>query len=353
MSGGSQSFRTIHLNGTRLPCAFIGGIGTEPEYRRAGLVRTIVTEMAAEGDRRRVPVTILHPFSFAYYRKFGFERVADHRVLEFPTAALDVFPRYPDLTRCLGSDSRAVLADLYNRFAAHRNLLPVRDTGYPFPTTDDGPGRVYLSRDPNGVPDGYIILDTEKYFSVNRMVSVHLHIREMVFLTPAALDKLFGFMRMFEGELDTVMIHDCGMAPEVELRLRHYMHTKITVLPDIMARINDVEAVLAAVRYPTVPGCFTIRASEPAGTPWAAFANKTTGTWRVDYADGRGTVTRLPDTSDCDFAADIPALTQLIFGYASCGFETARYTSGTDFFTPAADFFRAFGPRPGGVFEHF
>ncbi len=352
MSGGSQSYRMIHLNGAIVPCAFIGGIGTEPEYRREGLVRKIVTEMAAESDRRVVPVTILHPFSFAYYRKFGFERVADHRVLEFPMSALDVFPRYPSLVRCLGIEHHQTLADLYNAFATERNLLPIRGAAYPFPT-GDGARRVYLSRDENGNPDGYIILELEKYFSVNRMVSVNLHIREMVFTSPTALDHLFGFMRMFEGELDTVKIHDCGMMPEVELRLRHYMHTHITVIPDIMARINDVAAVLSAVHYPEAPGHFTVKSAEPTGTPWMAHAAKTTGVWHVDYEHGRGAVTHLPDNADYDLAADIPALTQLIFGFESHGYETARYTHGIDFRTHATDFFRAFGARPGGVFEHF
>ncbi len=351
-SGGSQSFRTVHLHGALLPCAFIGGIGTVPEHRRGGLVREMVTAMAAESDRRSVPLTLLHPFSFAYYRKFGFERVADHRVLEFPMSALDVFPRCPDLVPCRGTAYAETLSALYNTFAKGRNLLPSRGPDHPYPD-GSGPAKVYLSCDGEGKPDGYILYDMEKYFWVNRMVSVNLHVRELVFTTPAALDRLFGFMRMFEGELDTVMIHDCAMMPEVELRLRHYMHTKITVIPDLMARVNDVAAVLTAIRYPVAPGSFTVRTTEPDGTPWSPLAHKTTGTFRVDYADGRGRVTRLEDTADYDLAADIPAFTQLIFGYESCGYETARYTPGTEFRTPAADFFRAFPRLPGGVFEHF
>ncbi len=350
MSGGSQSYGKIHLNGAILPCAFIGGIGTEPEYRRGGLVRKIITAMAEEADRREIPLSILHPFSFAYYRAFGFERVADHRVLEFPMSALNVFPRYPDLVRARESD-RSTLAALYNAFSEGRNLLPVRGEGYPFPVGDDR--RTYISRDENGTPDGYVTLDTENYFSVNRMVSVNLHVRELVFLSPAALDRLLGFLRMYEGELDTVCLHDCGMMPEVELRLRHYMHTTVTVLPDLMARINDVSAVLSAVTYPDTPGSFTVRVTEPAGTPWSSLSHKTAGTFRVDYAGGRGTVTRLSEGADYDLAADIPALTQLIFGYESGGYAIARYTHGVAFHSEAPDFFRAFPKRPGGIFEHF
>ncbi len=352
MSHGGQGYRIVHLNGATLPAAFIGGIGTEPEYRRAGHVRAIITAMAEESDRRGVPLTLLHPFSFAYYRKFGFERVADHRVLELPMSALQVFERCSDLKRATDAD-REVLAGLYNAFAEGRNLFPIRDGHHPFPTAPDSPVRAYITSDEGGRPDGYVTVEIEKYYSVNRMVSVNLHVYEMVFTSPSSLDRLFGFLRMYEGELDSVKLHDCGASPEIELRLRHYMHTSITVLPDLMARINDVEAVLAAVRYPSEAGHFTVRSIETPGSPWAGLAHKTTGVWRVDYADGVGRVTRLAEDAPCDLSADIGALTQLVFGYESCGYEVARYTPGVEFHNPAADFFRAFPRRVGGVFEHF
>ena len=350
MSGGVMTFRALHFAGRELACGLIGGVGTDPEYRRGGLVREIFTEMAAECDRRAVPLTVLHPFSFAYYRKFGFERVADHRVLEFPITALSFTPRCPDLTRARGDRDGESLAEVYNAFAADgRHLMPRRLPAH-FPTEDEKK-RVYLSRDENGKPDGYIILETENYFSVNRMVSVNLHVHELVYLTPAALTRLLGFIRMFEGEMETVKIHNAAMAPEIELRLRNYMHTRITVIPDLMARINDVKVFFEAVPYPAAPGSFTFRTAEPPTSPWSG--ERTNGTWRVDYADGAASVTRLPDGADCDFKADISALTQLVFGYEAYTPATARFTENTVWHTPADDFFRAFPRRPCGAYEHF
>lgn len=351
MSGGSQGYRTMHLCGAEIPAATIGGVGTEPEFRRGGKVRAIFVEMANETAKRGIPLTVLHPFSFAYYRKFGFERVADHRVLEFPMSALAYVPRYSDLVRGTTEEHRAAMEAVYNTFAATRQLLP-RRAGYPFPI-GGGDRRSYVSYNEAGEADGYIILSIEKYFWVNQMVSVNLNVYEMAFTTPEALMKLFGFMRMFEGELESVKIHDCAMCPEVELRLRNYTHTKITVIPDLMARINDVEALFTLIKYPCAAGTFTVKCTEPEGTPWMAHADKTTGIFRVDYKDGAGTVTRLTDDADYDLAADVPALTQLVFGYNIGGYEVARYMENTTFKNPADDFFRAFPTRPGGVFEHF
>ncbi len=351
VSHGSQGYRTMHLCGAEIPSATIGGVGTEPEFRRGGKVRTLFAAMAAEGDKRGLPLTVLHPFSFAYYRKFGFERVADHRVLEFPMTALSYVPRYSELIRCTTEEHRMAMEGVYNTFAANRQLLP-RRVGYPFPIADND-HRAYLSHNESGEPDGYIILNIEKYYWVNQMVSVNLNVYEMAFTTPEALMKLFGFMRMFEGELESVKIHNCAMMPEVELRLRNYTHTKITVIPDLMARINDVEKLFSMLKYPCVAGAFTVKAYEPEGTPWAAFSDKTTGVFRVEYAEGKGHVTRLSSDASYDFSADIPALTQLVFGYNIGGYDVARYMENTEFCTTADDFFRAFPARPGGIFEHF
>ena len=351
MSSGGITFRTVHFAGREIICGGIGGIGTEPEYRRGGLVREVIAEMAKECDRRGVPLTILHPFSFAYYRAFGFERVADHRVLEFPITALNFLPRYPDLVRCTGDTHNAELALVYNTFAKDgRHLLFKREPNH-FPTSD-GAKKVYLSYNEEGRPDGYIILQIENYFSVNRMVSVNLHVHELIALTDKAMDKLFGFIRMFEGEMETVKMENIAMIPEVELRLRHYMHTGITVLPDIMARINDIKAFFETVPYPAEAGSFTFKTAEPPRSPWSG--DKINGIWRVDYQDGAATVTKLPDdTEEYDFCADVASLAQLAFGYDSYGYDFARHTPGTVWRTDAPDFFRAFPRRPAGIFEHF
>ncbi|MBR6782002.1 MAG: GNAT family N-acetyltransferase [Clostridia bacterium] len=351
MSSGVLSFRTLHFAGKEIPCGGIGGINTDPEYRRSGLVREIIGEMAAECDRREIPLTVLHPFSFAYYRSFGFERVADHKVLEFPITALNFVPRYPDLVRCVGDTHKAELAQVYNTFAADgRHLMFGRDPDH-FPTRDEKK-KVYLSYDQEGRPDGYLILEIENYFSVNRMVSVNLHVHELISLTDEAMDKLFGFIRMYEGEMETVKMENISMIPEVELRLRHYMHTSITIFPDIMVRINDIRGFFEAIPYPAEAGCFTFKTSEPPRSPWSG--ERINGVWRVTYAKGQATVEKLPDdTEDYDFYADIASLAQLVFGYDSYGYDTARHTHGTRWRTPAPDFFSAFPRRPAGIFEHF
>jgi hypothetical protein len=119
-----------------------------------------------------------------------------------------------------------------------------------------------------------------------------------------------------------------------------------------MARINDVKLFFESIPFPAEAGSFTVKTTEPTRSPWSG--EKTTGIWRVTYQNGNAIVEKLPeDTKDYDFAADIPALTQLTFGYDSYGYDYAQHTPGTEWRTEAKDFFRAFPRRPAGIFEHF
>lgn len=351
VSWGSASPVQAHLNGVVLPAITLGGIGTEPEYRRNGLVRKFFAGVWEYMEKGNYPLSFLHPFSFSYYRKLGYERIADHRILEFPMKALDFVPRYTGLLRCKAPQRAEDLAKVYNHFAEGRNIMFRRTAEIAYMGAQNPAAEVYLLYSDAGEPEGYLIVDREQQYYVNRMASIDLNVREICFTSPESLLKLLGFLRMYEGEMDSVKIHNCAMAPELETALRHYMHTKITVMPDIMARIHDVEAVLKAVKYPELSGCFTVRVREPAGT--GHNPAKTDGCWRVAYGQGKASVERLDNDALCDLDCDICAFTRLIFGFDSIGVETARYLPGTKIYTSCEDFFRAFPNRPCGLFEHF
>lgn len=66
----------------------IGDVMSAPEFAGRGgagtLLRTALTEMAAKG----VTLSYLAPFSFRYYRRFGYEQVFDHTLYQIASADL-------------------------------------------------------------------------------------------------------------------------------------------------------------------------------------------------------------------------------------------------------------------------
>lgn len=353
------------LNGAQIKVMGLGALLTEPQYRRMGLARYSFSEMGKIMEERGCLVSYLHPFSFNYYRTMGYERVADHRLLEFPIRMLDGIPRHTDLTRIYSTDDVSVLDDIYNRFAANRNIMFRREGsfGSKEPPKDECaaylipnspyvyrfvPNRYYISKDERGTPDGYICYRREMNL-VHHHLFGKLVVEELCFTSPAALRRLLGFIRMYDGEVDSVEIRNCGMSPEVELLLREYKYTNITVVPDLSARVHDVGAVLSAVTYPTEHGAFTLRIIDSEKSPFSR--KNTDGVWQTEYENGKARVTRLSDDAPCNLTLTMPAFTRLLHGFESGGAELAAYSDGVTLHNGCPDFFRAFPKRPCGLFE--
>lgn len=342
------SFTTVEsmYAGSYIRSLAVGGLGTEPQYRRRGCVRMMFDEAFTRAGEAGWAVAFLHPFSFSYYRKFGFEKVSDHRILEFPMSAIGSIERCADLVPFGSGTPPDDVLSVYEAFSSGRNIMFRRyGTGLFSKVGEEGKRDTYIWYDAKGKPASYITLGVENEFFINRMRSINLHVYEMAFTSPQSLRVLFGFMRMYEGELESVKIHNCAMSPEIDMMLSRYTHTSYTDVPDIMARVLDTGAMLRANRYPLQPGHFVLKAIDPSGPAGGIF--------RVEYGEGEAVVEKTNSTGAYDIAAEIPALTQMLYGYAAYHSGNAAYLRGVDLQTPASDFFRAFPKRESGLFEHF
>ncbi len=326
--------------GNYIKAVTAGGLATEPNYRRNGCIRLFFDHIFSLAPERDWVVALLHPFSFAYYRKFGFEKVSDHRVLEFPMSALNYIPRCNELVKLENERHLSDVLQIFGQFAKSRNLMLER-----FDKTHYDSKTVYIWYDENGRPASYITLRNENYYYVNRMAGVALHIDEMVYTSLKSLMALFGFIRMYEGEQEKVIIHNASMLPEVDVILKNYTHTGYHLIPDIAARILNVEKLLLANEYPKEHGHFRIRVEDT--------LDFTRGIYDVEYQGGKAEVKKLPETAPYDLSAPMPAFTQLVYGYDQYNADIAAYMDGVTLQNRAEDFFRAFPKRHNGVFEHF
>lgn len=346
MSAGSFLTVETRFGNEWVKTLMVGGVGTEPEYRRGGYVRQMLEKSLREARERGWTVALLHPFSFSYYRKFGYERVADHLIVDMPLSKLDFVPRCAEFERLRTETQLQEVLDVYAAFAQDRLLLTRRLDGEYYPL--DGAlntGIVYLHRDEAGKADACIKLRLNKEVDVNHYAHGVLTISELIYTSKAALWAALGFMRMFDGEADSLHFDNIAPTPEVDWTLRHYTHNYYRLLPDIMARILDPQALLKAHRYPQAAGCFTLRVLDE--------AHVAEGAWRVRYAGGRAQIEPLDDETVCDVTADVRPLAALLYGALDIDVHSIAYLDGVTVNGSAEDFLRAFPRRACGVFEHF
>lgn len=340
-----------NLCGSVIKAVGLGALNVQPEFRRHGAARFALNMMTQFAIDRGCIVSYLHPFNFSYYRAMGYERVADHRMLDFPIGNLEGFERSCDVTYLPeGPESVRLMNDLYNRFAAGRNLMFRRDEKHEYEFVHHSS---YYTRDENGEPDGYVTVQRERLLvpDTHHEHGTVLRVFELCYTSPAALRKLLSYLRMYEGNMRTIRLLNIAMSPEVERMLRQYTDMDIQVQPDISARVLDVQKVLSAVRYPEKHGAFTVKVTD---VPKNMLPPElTNGVWHVEYQNGAAEVTRLADGSDYDLACDIPAFSQMIHGYESFGAETARYMQGVELNGSCDDFFHAFPNHVNGLYDLF
>ncbi len=346
MSHASVSTIDSMYCGNKIKAMTIGGVGTEPQFRRSGCVRKIMDELLIQAPERGWVVSMLHPFSFSYYRQFGYEKIADQLIIEFPIDKLKHIPRCNDLKPLNGEDRLEDAISVYNKFAEKRNIMFLRyNNRHFFTNPSKNNGSTYIWYDENNNPCSYISLSVENYYSINHMVSVNLNVYEIAFTTPDSLKALFGFIRMYEGENDTVKIHNCAMSPEIDLLLRNYTHTTYKRYPDLMARILNVKKILEANNYPQEKGHFKIKVNDT--LPF------TQGVWEVEFERGLGSARISNNADDYDLSVNMPAFTQLVYGYDAYTADIASYMEGVKILNYKSDFFKAFNKRNNGLFEHF
>ncbi len=326
-----------------VPAMTVGGVGTLPEYRRRGCVRKMLEDLLPRAREYGWYFSMMHPFSFSYYRKFGYERISDKILVDMPMAALDFVPRYSELVPLEEAHAEEDILRVFDAFSENRNLTFARSSVGNF--RKDG-CQTYLYYNEAGDCDGYVMVEADNYYDgINRMISVNLVVHEIVYRNKAALLHLLGFLRMYEGELKTIHFRDIGMTPEVDLCLKHFMDTRYDIHPDIGVRILDTEALLLANVYPAAHGVFTLRVEDT--------LDSVRGTYRVEYAGGKCAVERRSDTAKADLTVGPTALAKFLFGTHAFTPNTAVYLDDVKVEGDAADFFRAFPKRVNGLYEHF
>lgn len=175
------------FGGQRIPMHGIAGVGIAPEYRGAGVARSLMTETVKTLYPQGVPLATLYASTSQLYRSVGFEQAGTYCLYQLPTQSLTTKDRSLPITAFDPSDL-AVLTQLYQQRAQHTNgNLDRHPAIWEQMLEDEPPAYAYLIGDETQ-PEGYVIfthqVDSGCY---------NINILDWVWLTPAAGQRLWTF----------------------------------------------------------------------------------------------------------------------------------------------------------------
>ena len=300
--------RKCHYDGGILTCAAVGGVAAKPEHRGKGAVKALFRYLFGETD---YDISILYPFSEAYYRRLGYERAGYSVCASVPFSELADVARNQDVTLYEGDDTERLLG-LYNRCARSYNLCFVRENA-----------EAYSDKPYADMKYTYIWKNNAyATLSVDREKST-VYVHEIFFDSCASMCGILGFLRNFESNQKSVCFENIPADSPLLYYIRDLKKCEITLHNTGSVRILNIEKVLRVHRYPAGNGAFTLQIGDDA--------------YRVVYADV-GVEVEKNGLSEPDAVMDISVASGLLL----CGFTDAAYIPGLVLHDPQSDFLTAF-----------
>ncbi len=285
----------------RRPCGGIAGVQSHPAARGRGYAGALLRrslEMMRESGQY---LSSLWPFSFAYYRGYGWEWTGYTRQYKLPIRLLTTDPETQHVEEVRG-DLPALLNPIYEARAVRYNGMLVRDAdrwpGHLEPWDRREPA-VYLYRRA-GRAEGYAIL---RYMKDNET----LRASDFVALSARAYRGLLGLIHRHGMTVEKTEWQAPPDDPFWSLVQDWSVETR--VVPAGMSRVVDAAAALRALRPdPALRGALTL-GLEDRHAPW------NTGTWRITVEGGAVEIASTTETPGV--ALDIQALSQAYWGTPS------------------------------------
>ncbi|AVK63620.1 GNAT family N-acetyltransferase [Lactobacillus sp. CBA3606] len=292
----------VNFHGVTYPMHGIGDVMSAPEYSGRGGAGKLLTAALHDMAAQQVPLSYLAPFSYGYYRQFGYEQTFTHTEQVLPAANL---PRLKptDLSGTItryGNDGIARINDFYAAQPINQRGGLIRSTWWCHYLTLKHDWSVAIYRNATNQIEGYLIYERQ---------ATNFAIQEWTTSTPVAFERLAAFITKHGTTFDTFSY----TAPSDDNNLADLAAPealKIQTTPYMMARIVDLPAFLK--RYPfttTDLAPLRLAITDPVLT-------QNQGIWTLSITAGTVTLNRVTPTLDGAAAVrlSIQRLTQALFG---------------------------------------
>ncbi len=324
----------VTYNGKTVGCVGIAGVSTYPEYRRSGCIRAIFNEIFKRCEEKGWDLSLLYPFSYRYYRKFGYELAFRHKEITVPFAFLTHIERNNDGVLYKGQkEILEGLLDVYGKYAEKMNLCMARNDG-----------KVYSS-DP---------IKTKKYtylwYSENSPVSYAtvtpdgetLVVNELVYTDVKSLYGILGFLRLFDGQYKNVFFRLLESDSPVEYLIGIDKGITVGVLNGAEGRVVNVRKILSLNDYPKYNGSIRIRIT-------GDVIESNNGVYTVSFGDK--TDVSFEKDGEWDVSMSINAFSLLAFGGVKRG--SASYLADTEIKAKEELLYDMFPEKQMNLFERF
>ncbi|WXR61125.1 GNAT family N-acetyltransferase [Peptostreptococcaceae bacterium AGR-M142] len=229
----------INLNSINIPCPYIVGVSTLPEYRGYGVMKKIMNE-AFSNISKSNNICILMPIDHRLYRKYGFEDISDMMEIKIDIFSLNDFKKNDYSIEKVNDINLLELKNIYLDSLKNYNSYAFRNDKYFRNLIKEScaeNAHIFLSKSKDGNYDGYI------YYTV---FSNKVFIRELYYKNINSLKAFFNFLYNHNMQASEIIINTALKNP-IRHMLKDFKNTLIKVRPFMMGRIINVMQLLREI----------------------------------------------------------------------------------------------------------
>ncbi|MDR6551722.1 GNAT family N-acetyltransferase [Paenibacillus qinlingensis] len=281
----------------------VASVATWPEYRRQGMVGNLMNQSLRLMRERGTTVSVLNPFSFRFYDKYGWSHFCEIKRYRFQAHLAPRIGEVKGKVRRGSSHNLAELQSIYDTFARNFNGMLQRDEAWWHSSIfRKRLGHLAIYYDEAGTPKGYVL-----YTIKERLFDLH----ELVYVDDQSRNGLWRFIANHAPMVDEFTF----IAPTDDrfsfVLEEPAIRTEINAC--YMIRIVDVAAFLQ--QYPFLATGhshqFRLHIQDEHAT-W------NTGLFEVTVnGEGEASVIQMPEGTPSDYAltCSIQTLSSMMIGY--------------------------------------
>lgn len=228
----------VYLGEMKLKMGGIAGVATYPEYRRSGYVKEMLTYLLETMKKEGYSVSMLHPFSVPFYRKYGWELFSSKLKASLKSEDLIMKKQTAGKIRRYKKETHSTeIEEMYAQFAKQFSGMLVRETSWWQESVyDELTAAVYYNE--AGEPKGYMLYEVK---------NSKMKIEEFIPLNPEARNGLWNFICQHDSMIKELEIITYENDPL--LFSLNEPRIKAEITPYFMVRIIDAESFLKSYDF--------------------------------------------------------------------------------------------------------
>ncbi|WP_229677511.1 GNAT family N-acetyltransferase [Enterococcus wangshanyuanii] len=295
---------TVDFHGTVHQMAGIGCVSSYPEYRGQGGISAIMSKLLADLADQGVSLAYLAPFSYPFYRKYGFEQLFEQ--ISY-TVKAENWPNVKvgsgKMKRVNFEEIKPICQTIYAGLEKNQRGGMVREDWWlDYSLGSDEKNLFAVYEDEQGTPTGYLVYQSS---------AARFTIKEWGYLSYQACQALVGFIGSHSGSSQEFYF-ETGQTGQDVSHLMPAPLVDMKLTPFMMGRIVSIDAFLS--KYPFKSGekeTYYFEIEDRYGA-WNE------GIWKLVIDEtGQGTAKKCTEKKGAlaGFRGSIQAWTQLFMGY--------------------------------------